>query len=236
MLWVATYNRAVHPDGNPGRFRDLTIDQFAARLASSDPVPGGGSASAIAAALGASLVTMVASLTTGRPKYVDHEPMLAWALEIGPRLSDRFLVLADEDAEAYAGYAAALKLPRETEPEIAARRHAMRAAARASSEAPLRCLEACVDLVTAAEALAGRSNPNAASDVDVAARLGEAAARGAAANVLINLPSIGNAEVVDAMTVRVDQLLHDVERYAAETRENVARNEPREPIAPQVEA
>ena len=48
-------------------------------------------------------MTMVASLTTGRPKYVDHEPMLAWALDIGPRLSERFLALADEDAEAYAG-------------------------------------------------------------------------------------------------------------------------------------
>ena len=230
MLWVATYNRAVHPDGNPGRFRDLTIDQFAARLASSDPVPGGGSASAIAAALGASLVTMVASLTTGRPKYVDHEPMLAWALEIGPRLSDHFLVLADEDAEAYAGYAAALKLPRETEPEIAARRHAMRAAARASSEAPLRCLEACVDLVGAAEALAGRSNPNAASDVDVAARLGEAAARGAAANVLINLPSTGDTDYEGTTTARVMELLSAIEDLASQAHQAVASGERREPV------
>ena len=129
-----------------------------------------------------------------------------------------------------------MKLPRDTEDQIASRSAALQKAALVASEVPLRCVEACVELVAVAESLAGRSNVNAASDLNVAALLGEAAARGAAANVLINLPSIGNAEVVDAMTVRVDQLLHDVERYAAETRENVARNEPREPIAPQVEA
>jgi glutamate formiminotransferase/formiminotetrahydrofolate cyclodeaminase len=175
---------------------------------------------------------MVASLTTGRPKYVDHEPMLAWALEIGPRLSERFLALADEDAEAYAGYAAALKLPRETESEIEARRQAMRAAARAASEAPLRCLEACVDLVAAAEALAGRSNPNAASDVDVAALLGEAAARGAAANVLINLPSTGDPEYEEATTVRVTELLSAIEDLASRAHQAVASGEPRDPVEP----
>ena len=106
-----------------------------------------------------------------------------------------------------------------------------------ASEVPLRCVEACVELVAVAESLAGRSNVNAASDLNVAALLGEAAARGAAANVLINLPSIGNAEVGrrDDRAGR-SSCSHDVERYAAETRENVARNEPREPIAPQVEA
>jgi formiminotetrahydrofolate cyclodeaminase len=222
----------VHPSGNDGPFRDLTIGAFTSRLASSDPVPGGGSASAVAAALGASLVTMVASLTTGRPKYVDHEPMLSWAMDIGTRLADGFLTIADEDAEAYAGYAAALKLPRETEADIAARTQAMRTAAQSASEAPLRCLEACLDLVAAAEALAGRSNPNAASDVDVAALLGEAAARGAAANVLINLPSTGDPEFEGRTIARVTELLAAIEDLAAQAHEAVASGERREPLEP----
>lgn len=216
--------------GSEGRFRDLTIDEFTSRLASSDPVPGGGSASAVAGALGASLVTMVASLTTGRPKYADHEPMLAWALETGRRLSDRFLALADEDAEAYAGFASALKLPRETDDEIAVRIGAMRTAARRAAEVPLSCVEACLDLVEAADALAGRSNPNAASDVDVAALLGEAAARGAAANVLINLPATGDTALEGTMTARVTTLLAAIEDLASQAHHAVASGATRDPL------
>jgi formiminotetrahydrofolate cyclodeaminase len=231
-LRAATYNRAVQPTDGTGRFRDLTLDQFVSRIASSDPVPGGGSASAVAAALGASLVTMVASLTTGRPKFVDHEPMLAWALETGRRLSQRFLELADEDAEAFAGYAAALKLPRDSEEQIAARTQSMQTAARRSAEAPLACVEACLELVGAAEGLAGRSNQNAASDVDVAALLGEAAARGSAANVLINLPATGDPVFEGKMTARVTELLAAIEDLASQAHQAVASGERRDPVTP----
>lgn len=229
---AATYNRAVQPSDPRGRFRDLTVDAFMGRLASSDPVPGGGSASAIAAALGANLVTMVASLTTGRLKYVDHEPMLAWASELGQRLNARFLDIADADAEAYGGFAAALKLPRDNEEEVAARTAAMRQAARRSAEAPMECVEACLELVQAAEALAGRSNPNASSDVDVAALLGEAAARGAAANVLINLPSTGDPDLEGRLTERVTELLAAIEDLAARTHQVVASGDRRDPVGP----
>ena len=175
-------------------FGDLRLEAFTRRLASAEPVPGGGSASAVAAALGASLVAMVARLSTGRPKFAEHEGLLTWAIDTGERLRARFLEVADEDAASYAAFGAAMKLPRTTEAEIAARKAAMSDAARVAAEVPLACVELCLTLVGAAEALAGRSNANASSDLNVAALLGQAAANGAAANVLVNLPSIDDPD------------------------------------------
>lgn len=210
-------------------FSDLSLGQFVERLSSAEPVPGGGSASAVAASIGASLISMVAGLSTGRPKYAEHERTLARCLAVGRELAAEFLLLADQDAAAYAGYSAALKLPRETETQQADRKDAIRAAARIAADAPWECVKACTRLVVAAEALAGRSNVNAASDVLVAVLLGEAAARGAAENVRINLPATGDETYADSMNQQLDVALHEIAAIAARTREIVLSGQAQDP-------
>jgi formiminotetrahydrofolate cyclodeaminase len=218
------------PSDATSSFRELTLGGFVDRLASSEPVPGGGSAAAVAASLGAALVAMVASLSEGRPKYATHAELHARSRETGERLAARFLDLADEDAAAYAVFAAAMKLPRATEEEQAARKTALGSAARTAAEIPLLTVEACLELVAAAESLVGRSNVNASSDLDVAALLGEAAARGAAANVLINLPSVDDESYSGEATARVMKLLDSVEEIAATIHSGVRDAEPRDPL------
>jgi len=212
-----------------GLFANLTVAQFVERLSTADPVPGGGAASAVAASIGASLISMVAALSRGKPKYEAYEATLARCEAVGHELAAEFLRLADRDAAAYAGYSAALKMPRETEAQQAARKIAIKSAARAAADAPWECVKACARLVVAAEALAGRSNVNAASDVLVAALLGEAAARGAAENVLINLPSTGDSHYAETMAQNVDAALHEIAAVAARTRENVLSGQAQDP-------
>lgn len=215
---------------DPRHLRDLTLDAFVDQLASAAPTPGGGSASAVAASLGAGLVAMVAALSEGRPRYADHATVHAAARAAGAALADRLLRIADEDSAAYGGFAAAMKLPRETESDQAARATAIRAAARVAAEVPLRCVEACVEVVEQAERLAGRSNSNAASDLDVAALLTRAAAEGAAENVRVNLPAVEDPDWAAVAEARVQTLLDRIAELAASTRAVVASGAPRPPL------
>jgi glutamate formiminotransferase/formiminotetrahydrofolate cyclodeaminase len=208
----------------------LSLGTFVERLASADPVPGGGSASAVAASLAAGLVVMVAGLSEGRPKYAEHAALHARAAETTRRLAVRFIELSDEDARAYSGFVAAMKLPRGTDDEKATRRAALQVAAREAAEAPLGTVEACLELVVAAESLVGRSNSNAASDLNVAALLGEAAARGAAENVLVNLPAVGDDEYAATTTARVMGLIDDIRDFVAATHAGVRNGDAREPL------
>lgn len=212
------------------RFRDLSIDAFVDRLASSAPAPGGGAASAIAGSLGAALVTMVAGLSEGRERYAAHAATHAWAKARGTELADRLLRIADDDAAAYDAFGGAMKLPRATEAEQANRTAAIQAAARVAAEVPLTCVEACLELVTAADALAGRSNRNASSDLSVASLLAEAAATGAAENVLVNLPSLGDEVAAAALRARTETTLAEVRVLAAAVRGAVESKVERDPI------
>lgn len=173
---------------------------------------------------------MVATLSRDRPRYAAHDALHASSIDTGHRLAARFLELADEDARAYADFAAALKLPRESDDEKAVRQAALSQAARTAAEVPLATVEACLELAAAAESLVGRSNVNASSDLNVAALLAEAAGRGAAENVLVNLPSVGDESYTGVTTARVMKLLDDVEELTSAVHEGVRNGESREPL------
>jgi formiminotetrahydrofolate cyclodeaminase len=208
---------------SPDTFASLTLAEFSDRLASADPVPGGGSASAVVASIAASLLAMVARLSIDRPKYEQYRATNERALAAAEAARLRLFEHADEDARAYAGFAAARKLPRETREQEEARNRATQVAARESSDAPMTVVREASRLLEEVVAVAGRSNMNAASDLEVAARLAAAAAHGAGANVMINLPMVGDDQYAGAVKVELNQLLRDIDRTLARVSQYVGR-------------
>ena len=207
----------------------MTVAEFLERLASAEPVPGGGSASAMSASVAASLVAMVARLSLDRPKYEPYRATNERGLATADSARARLLELADEDARAYGKFSAARKMPKETAEEQAAREEATSEAARVASDVPLLVVRACAELLEQIDEMAGRSNLNASSDLEVAARLSAAAAHGAAANVRINLPSVGDDRYAGAARVELNHLLRDVDRTLARVTQHVGRGDLRAP-------
>ncbi len=212
-------------------FADLSLEEFAARLASTDPVPGGGSASAVTASLAAGLVSMVAGLSFDRPKYEPYRATLERAREAGDASRRRFLELADADARAYSRLIEARRLPTGTDDEQLRREAAVQEASRAATDVPLQVVRECRDLAIEVEALAGRSNVNASSDLNVAGLLLDAAARGAGANVLVNLPSLEDDSYAGAATLELELRLKEIQQLVFQVREAVSEDRLRDPEA-----
>jgi len=174
--------------GDSTRLTDLTVGALVERLASHQPVPGGGSASALAGAMGAALVAMVAELTIGRPEAVEHEVTVRELRAAGHQRCTELLELAEQDAAAYEAVVLARRMPKETEPERASRTTALRSAMVDAARVPLRTATVAADVLDLARRIALIGNRNAVSDAGVAAHLASAALHGALLNVRINLP------------------------------------------------
>jgi glutamate formiminotransferase/formiminotetrahydrofolate cyclodeaminase len=212
-------------------FSEATIADFTEALASSAAVPGGGSAAAVAAALAASLTSMVVRLSQGRPAYERYAPLHAEGLARADAARMRFLQLADEDAQAYQAYLEARRLPRERREDELTRAAAMRESARGATTVPLAIVQECHALAELDERLAGRINVHAASDLDVSALLVDAAARGAAANAIINLEAVDDGGFADAVLAETDQRIRQIQKATARTREQVRKGRLRRPEA-----
>ena len=193
-------------------FSELTIRRFLGDLASSAPTPGGGTAAAVAGAMGASLVGMVAALTLAREKYAAVHDSIRPIAAAAAASMEELLRLAREDAEAYDGVVAARRLPNDTDAENAARAKRLSEANRRAAQVPLRTARAAAGLLETVPELAEKGNPNAASDSGAAALLLEVAVQAALLNVAINLKGLPDSEAVDPMRREMETLQVDSER------------------------
>lgn len=169
---------------------EMQINDFIAVLGSDTPAPGGGSASALAAAQGIALTKMVTELTIGKKKYAEFEDEIELLQKKAKSLQEGLLRAIDEDTEAFNQVSAVFGLPKTTEEEKKARREAMQSALKGAAVTPFSMMEKIVDALKVTQAAVGKSNTNAASDLGVAALNLKAALQGAWLNVLINLASI----------------------------------------------
>jgi formiminotetrahydrofolate cyclodeaminase len=174
----------------PDRLAELPVRELIGRLASKAPTPGGGSAAALAGAMGAALVEMVGELTLGRTSPQVDEATVREILSAATARRTELLELAELDASAYDAVVAARRLPRETDGQRADRATRIAEATREATRIPLSVAESAADVLRLAERIAPLGNPNAVSDAGVAAQLASASVRGALLNVRINLPSL----------------------------------------------
>ena len=190
------------------QYSQLSLAQLLDAFASNQPVPGGGSAAALAGAIGASLLIMVAGLPKTRHGTDEERSALTAAADRLRPLRDELASLIDRDSEAYTSVINAYRLPRSTDAEQAARRNAIDEAMRAATEAPLATIRACERAMREAEVIASSGAASASSDVAVGIELLKTAARGAGMNVDTNLAAVKDAEYVK----RASQEQRDLEQ------------------------
>jgi formiminotetrahydrofolate cyclodeaminase len=196
----------------PGMLIGLTVEEFTEALAASTPTPGGGSASAQAGAMAASLLRMMCDLTLGREAYRAHEAAVQGIKGRAESLRKDLLALVDRDAEAYDSVVHALRLPKGTPAELSERAAALGRANLFAIEAPMAIADACAVLMGLAGELAIKGNVNAVSDVGAAALLAYAGLRGAILSVRVNLKGVKDEAQALKIRDRVRRLEIDSEK------------------------
>jgi len=192
-----------------------SLSGFVASVASGAPVPGGGSVAAHVGALGGALTEMVAGLTIGRKKYAAVDGEMKEVAVQAAALRLQLAALVQADADAYSVVGTAYKLPKGTPDEQAARNTAIQAALVKAAEVPLETARACAAVAALACICAEKGNANAASDAGVAALLAEAACRGAAYNVRINVGSMPDKAAGAPLAAEAARLVAEASTAAA---------------------
>ena len=175
---------------------ELGIQALLEKTAAAEPVPGGGSMSALSGAVAASLIEMVANLTVGKKGYEAVSEEMQGVAVKAAEAREKLTAAIDRDADAYQQVFSAFKLPKATDEEKAARTQAIQYALKSAALIPLEAARDSLSIMElAAEALA-KGNKNAYSDAAVAVLHARTAVLGSIYNVQINLADIKDEQFV----------------------------------------
>jgi formiminotetrahydrofolate cyclodeaminase len=194
---------------------DQKVMDFLEQTASGTPVPGGGSVSALSAALGASLTEMVANLTINKKGYEAVEARMQDTAEKVRSLREKLTAAVDEDSNAYHNVLAAYKLPKATKAEQQIRSEEIQKAMQNAARVPMAVAYDALQAMDLAEGVIREGNRNAVSDGAVGVMMARTAVLGALYNVRINLQSVKDPVFVEEMTGAVEKLekrVHDREK------------------------
>jgi methenyltetrahydrofolate cyclohydrolase len=187
----------------------MTVEEFCEVLGSDAPAPGGGSVAALSGGLGAELVAMVCRLSIERKDLQQHRELLSETLDKAQALATSLLKRVDLDTEAFNDVMAAFKLPKGTDDEKKTRTDAIQKAYKEAVQSPLAIARECSEVLHIAQAIIGKSNTNALSDLGVAAQQAIAGLEGGIMNVQINMPSIKDDAFKAQISSQVSALLED---------------------------
>jgi len=185
---------------------DLTIKDFLAETASNNPVPGGGSISALNGAIATALTEMVANLTIGKKKYAEYDGQMRTIAVEAATIRQRLIEYIDKDSDAYNRVFSAFKLPKETEEEIARRSQEIQDATKEAALVPMQVAREIGSVMETVIYVAHKGNQNAVTDACVAMMAARTCVLGALLNVRINLSSIKDEDFVKRMKEEADHL------------------------------
>ena len=188
------------------KLQDLTVKEFLRKTAANEAVPGGGSSSALNAAIASALGEMVANLTIGKKKYADVEERMRELAAAMSVYRSRFVNDIDRDADAYRQVMEAYRLPKESETEMVKRNEAIQLAMTSASLVPMEVAENALEMLILLAETLEKGNSNTVTDGLVGAMTCRTAIMGALFNVRTNLGGITDENFVGLMNDKCDRM------------------------------
>jgi formiminotetrahydrofolate cyclodeaminase len=208
--------------------QDLTLKQFLEKTANNEPVPGGGSISALHGAVAAALTEMLANITIGKKNYSAVEETMKLNATKASALRTEFLTDIDRDAEAYNLVFQAFRLPKDTDEQKVLRSEKIQEATKVAAMVPMEVAERAFELLDLIGETTRKGNKNAITDGCVAMMTCRTAVLGALLNVRINLASIKDERFVKELSEKCNRIEKETLRKEQELTEFVGeemRNE-----------